>query len=146
VTVLPASRTSNRSPKPCSKISSGGTRESEHDRMAANGDCPPTSFSRLVGSRSGCRSFILEALIARHQSSERLRLTHGRSIRAGSHTNCGVRNPQIPPFAVTRAHPSNAAGGELPNLVSCALRRRPSPDRYQHLDRLCRMRPSKSAF
>jgi hypothetical protein len=39
-TTLPATRTMNNSPKPASKISSGGTRESLQPMMVANGRWP----------------------------------------------------------------------------------------------------------
>ncbi len=44
--VLPATRTPNSWPRPWSKTSSGGTRESEQPTIAANGDCPSTSWAR----------------------------------------------------------------------------------------------------
>ena len=45
-TMLPATRTTKRWPSPQSKIISAGTRESEHERMMAKGDCPSRCSSR----------------------------------------------------------------------------------------------------
>jgi hypothetical protein len=45
---LPATRTTNRSPSPQSNTISAGTRESEHDRMTANGDCPAAGLARRL--------------------------------------------------------------------------------------------------
>src|SRR5882757_9881697 len=48
-TMLPATRNTNRSPSPWSKMISTGTRESEHPRIVANGSWPPVSSARRRG-------------------------------------------------------------------------------------------------
>jgi hypothetical protein len=45
-TMLPATRMTNRSPRPWSNTISAGTRESEQPRMIASGFCPATSAVR----------------------------------------------------------------------------------------------------
>jgi hypothetical protein len=51
---LPATRITNRSPRPWSKTSSGGTRLSAQEMMVANGFWPPASDLRRARSASGC--------------------------------------------------------------------------------------------
>ena len=46
--MLPATRITNRSPRPWSKTSSTGTRESEQPRITANGFWPATNSLRRV--------------------------------------------------------------------------------------------------
>jgi len=48
--MLPATRITNRSPNPWSKTSSGGTLESLHARIVANGCCDPFSIRPLATS------------------------------------------------------------------------------------------------
>jgi hypothetical protein len=121
VTVLPARRTSNRSP-PARRLAPA---------VRANPNTTGWLRTAIVRRRAfraawdqdldagACYSGSADC----PSSVERAPAPHGRSIRAGGHTNCGVRIPQTLPFAVTRARASNAAGDELPNLASCALRR-----------------------
>src|SRR4051812_28160725 len=52
-TMLPATRMTNRSPNPWSKISSAGTRESEHPRTMANGCCPAAKAMRREAGSAG---------------------------------------------------------------------------------------------
>src|SRR5208282_2105197 len=47
---FPAVRTTKRSPRLWSKINSGPTRLSEHERMIASGDCPEASLLRSATS------------------------------------------------------------------------------------------------
>jgi hypothetical protein len=46
--MFPATRTTNSSPSPTSKIHSGGTRESLHPRIVAKGCCPRVSRARVA--------------------------------------------------------------------------------------------------
>src|SRR5215510_14905142 len=52
-TTLPATRTTNKSPTPWSKRSSGATRESAQPTMTAIGNCPSASAEKSSGLRRG---------------------------------------------------------------------------------------------
>ena len=70
--MLPATRMTNRSPRPWSNTISAGTRESEQPRMMANGSCPAVSSLRRAGpvGVSWLRSARHEAAVALEQPFE----------------------------------------------------------------------------
>ena len=53
LTMLPATRTTKRSPMPWSNRSSGDTRESAQPTMTAKGCCPSASGRKSLGLRRG---------------------------------------------------------------------------------------------
>ena len=70
---LPATRTMNSSPKPASKISSGGTRESLQPRIVAYGRCALGELREdLFLDRRETRLAAHEAFVAGDQTRERL--------------------------------------------------------------------------
>ena len=89
---FPATRTTKRSPMPCPKMISGGTRESEQLRTLARGCCPCAAVAATrSASRRGCRFSP-----ARNRVFPALSCSSVSSGAAPGSTDAGERRPRRP--------------------------------------------------
>ena len=123
--MLPATRTTKRSPTPWSKISSGATRESAHATMAASGACPSASAAKSSGFRPGGRAAPYEPLVALEQPGEHGVGPAGRGRLAAAVRSRAEPSPAAPaasPVSRTNSRRDERCGDRMTNPSKSVVR------------------------